>query len=177
MKMFKLITDFGSLIIFFIAYKYAGLLKATLYTFFFSLFTLLMTYIKYKKLSLTSLISSLLFILSFILTKLSGNSVFIKVKPTFLYCTFALIFLVTCLKRNPAVRYILGNTIKFKEKKTWYILNTRFIYFFIFMACINEIIWRNLSEEVWVNFKVFLTIPITTIFLVSQIPFVIKNKN
>jgi intracellular septation protein len=50
------------------------------------------------------------------------------------------------------------------------------MWFFIVMACANEIIWRNFSEDIWVNFKVFGAMPITIIFVLLQMPFIIKNK-
>ena len=40
----------------------------------------------------------------------------------------------------------------------------------------NEVIWRNFTEETWVNFKVFGALPITLLFMITQMPFIIRNK-
>ena len=58
----------------------------------------------------------------------------------------------------------------------WVKLNTRWIYFFFFMALLNEIVWRTMGEEFWVNFKVWGLLPITFIFTAFQIPLINKYK-
>ena len=37
----------------------------------------------------------------------------------------------------------------------WNKLNTRWALFFIFLALLNEIVWRTQPETTWVNFKVW----------------------
>lgn len=174
--MLKFITEFGPVIAFFIGYRVGGILEATLYMLVVSVISLLITYLKERKINSINLISSSLLFATASLTLFSGNSIFIKMKPTVLYCVFACVFLITNFKWKPAVQYLLGASIKFKEDKNWYSLNFRFMWFFILMACANEIIWRNFSEEIWVSFKVFGAMPITIIFILLQMPFIMRNK-
>lgn len=174
--MLKFITEFGPLIAFFIGYKTGGILEATLYMLVTSIIGLLITYIKERKINIVNLIASGLLLVSASLTLFSGNSIFIKMKPTVLYCVFAIIFLVTNFKWKPAIQYVLGAAIKFKEEKSWYNLNLRFMWFFILMALANELVWRNFSEDIWVSFKVFGAMPITIIFILLQLPFIMKNQ-
>lgn len=174
--MLKFITEFGPVIAFFIGYRVGGILEATLYMLVVSVISLLITYLKERKINSINLISSSLLFATASLTLFSGNSIFIKMKPTVLYCVFACVFLITNFKWKPAVQYLLGASIKFKEDKNWYSLNFRFMWFFILMACANEITWRNFSEEIWVSFKVFGAMPITIIFILLQMPFIMRNK-
>ena len=58
----------------------------------------------------------------------------------------------------------------------WKILNNRWTYFFIFLALLNEIVWRTQTEEFWVNFKVWGMLPITFIFTASQVGIINKYK-
>jgi len=58
----------------------------------------------------------------------------------------------------------------------WRKLNIRWMFFFIFLAILNELIWRTQSEEFWVNFKVWGMLPITIIFTAFQIPLINKYK-
>lgn len=174
--MLKFITEFGPIVAFFIGYKTAGIMQATLYLLVVSIISLAVTYIIERKINTVNLISSVLLLGSASLTLFSGNIIFIKMKPTVLYCVFACIFLVTNFKWKPAIQYLLGTAIKFREDQNWYSLNLRFMWFFIGMACANEIIWRNFSEDIWVNFKVFGAMPITIIFVILQMPFILKNK-
>ena len=175
--MLKFITEFGPLIAFFIGYKTGGILEANLYMLVASMIGLCITYIKERKINMVNLISSGLLLVSASLTLFSGNSIFIKMKPTVLYCVFAGIFLITNFKWKPAIQYVLGTAIKFKEEKSWYSLNLRFMWFFILMAFANEFVWRSFSEDIWVSFKVFGAMPITIIFILLQMPFIMKNKS
>ena len=42
------------------------------------------------------------------------------------------------------------------------------VFFFILMAILNEVIWRNFSTDFWVSFKLFGFLPITIIFTLLQ---------
>ena len=50
----------------------------------------------------------------------------------------------------------------------WLILTRRWVGFFVFLALLNEAIWRNFSTDAWVNFKVFGILPLTLIFMALQ---------
>ena len=62
------------------------------------------------------------------------------------------------------------------EEKGWKILNYRWISFFIFMALLNEMVWRTQTEAFWVNFKVWGLLPISFLFAASQVPLINKYK-
>ncbi len=49
--------------------------------------------------------------------------------------------------------------------------------FFIFLAILNEIIWRTQDQEAWVNFKVWGILSLTFLFTAFQIPLINKYKN
>jgi intracellular septation protein len=46
--------------------------------------------------------------------------------------------------------------------------------FFFVLAVLNEIVWRNTSTDVWVNFKVFGVLPLTFLFGALQYPLLRK---
>nr|WP_315861708.1 septation protein IspZ [Candidatus Pelagibacter sp. IMCC9063] len=48
--------------------------------------------------------------------------------------------------------------------------------FFIFIAILNELVWRTQSEDFWVQFKVFGMIPITIVYTFFQISVIEKYK-
>lgn len=174
--MFKFIIEFSPLIAFFVGYKTAGILEATLSMLVAAIISIAITYIKERKINTINLISTAILLASSSLTLLSGNSMFIKMKPTVLYCLFSLIFLITNYKWNPAIKYVLGSAINLQEEKNWYSLNLRFMWFFLIMAVTNELVWRNFDESIWVNFKVFGSFPITLVFIILQMPFILKHQ-
>ncbi len=174
--MLKFLTEFGPLAAFFIGYSNNGIFTATLYMLLVSIIAITITYLKEKKINMVNIISSGLLLVSSSLTLFSGNSMFIKMKPTFLYIIFSIVFLVTNFKWQPAIKFVLGNAISMKEESKWRELNIRFMFFFIVMAIMNEVIWRNFSEESWVNFKVFGALPLSMLFMIAQMPFIMRNK-
>ena len=110
------------------------------------------------------------------LTIYFDNKVFFYMKPTIINILFALIlmygkfFLTISL-----LQLLLENSIKLKDEG-WKILTDRWIYFFIFLAFLNEMVWRTQSEEIWVQFKVFGILPITFVFTMFQIKILEKFR-
>ena len=97
-------------------------------------------------------------------------------KPTIINILFALILIYGKLfLEKSLLQSILENSIKLKDEG-WKILTDRWIYFFIFLALLNEIIWRTQSEDLWVKFKVFGILPITFIFTLFQIKIIEKFR-
>ena len=47
----------------------------------------------------------------------------------------------------------------------WINLSKRWAYFFLFLAAANEVVYRNFSDAVWVNFKLFGIMGLTFIFI------------
>lgn len=174
--MVKFFSEIVPLLTFFVGYKMDGILTATLYMIVASVFGMMISYFYERRINKVNLFSTLLLTISAGITLSSGNLVFIKMKPTILYFLFAVIFLLTNFKWKPAIQHALGGTIKFRDEKCWYVLNIRFMYFFFAMGCLNELIWRNFDESLWVNFKVFGAMPITLVFTMLQIPFIMRNR-
>ncbi|RTK92385.1 MAG: septation protein IspZ [Rickettsiales bacterium] len=174
--MLKFLTEFSPLVAFFVGYKMGGILDATLYMLILSIICIIITYVVEKKINKVNLVSTILIVCSASLTLISGNPIFIKIKATILYILFSIVFLVTSYKYTPVIKYVLGTTIIFHDEQKWNELNMRFMWFFLAMAFMNEIMWRNFSEQAWVNFKVFGAIPIMIIFILAQMPFLFRNK-
>ena len=90
---------------------------------------------------------------------------FFKMKPTFIYALFALILGVGLLRRRSYLQFVLEEAVPL-EREGWMILTRRVMIFFIALAILNEVIWRTMSTDMWVNFKTFgLTIAIFAFFM------------
>jgi intracellular septation protein len=97
-------------------------------------------------------------------------------KPTIVNLIFAVILLVSksFFNRN-FLKFFLQTAFQLNEEG-WGKLNSRWAYFFIFLALLNEIVWRTQPESTWVNFKVWGMLPITIIFTAMQLPLINKYK-
>tara|TARA_B100001769_G_scaffold205583_1_gene165119 strand:- start:834 stop:1385 length:552 start_codon:yes stop_codon:yes gene_type:complete len=177
-SLIKFITDFGPLIIFFSFYYKSGknlqiaippLVIATI-------ISIIIVWIIEKKIPIVPLLGGVLITLFGGLTIYFENPVFIYMKPTIINIIFAIaLFFGKYFTREPILKKILGKTMPLNNEG-WNILNSRWIFFFIFLAILNEFVWRTQSEEFWVNFKVWGMLPITIIFTAFQIPLINKYK-
>lgn len=174
--MLNFLIEFLPLAGFFIGYKIGGIIQATIYMLVLTIISVIVGYYNEGKVNKINLISAALLLISGSMTIASGNPAFIKMKPTILYIIFSIIFLISGIYQKPAIRYLFRATIEFSSDNSWYILNKRFMYFFLLMAALNEYIWRNFSEAFWVKMKVFGFLPISLLFVILQIPFIIKHK-
>ncbi|MEC7732218.1 MAG: septation protein IspZ, partial [Pseudomonadota bacterium] len=52
----------------------------------------------------------------------------------------------------------------------WMVLTRRWTGFFVFLAVLNEAVWRTQTTDLWVSFKVFAILPLTIGFLLLQMP-------
>jgi intracellular septation protein len=174
----KFITDFGPLLIFFTIYYKSGndlrvaippLIVATL-------IAVLISYIVERKIPYVPLVGGIIISIFGGLTLYFNNPVFLYVKPTIINIIFALVLFVgkTFLNKN-FLKILFNNAFQINETG-WNKLNNRWIIFFIFLAFVNELVWRTQTEVIWVNFKVWGMLPLTFIFTAFQLPLINKYK-
>ena len=174
----KFSTDFGPLLIFFIIYfNNDQNLKIAIPPFIVAtLVALVVIYFLEKRIPMMPLISGILVTLFGGLTIYFDNKVFFYMKPTIINILFALALIFgKFFTKKPLLKTIFKSAFNL-EDEGWKILNDRWIYFFIFVAILNEIVWRTQTEAFWFNFKVWGLMPISFIFAASQVPIINKYK-
>lgn len=175
----KFLCDYLPLIVFFTCYKFSTspnpLITATIYMVATTIIALAISYFLNKKLPLVPLFSATLLTIFGFLTVFLQDERFIKVKPTIVNLIFAAILFYGYLAKKPLLSYLLEGQIKL-QKQAWLILSLRWALFFIFLALLNEVIWRNFDTDFWVKFKVFGMMPLSLIFTISQLPFIVKES-
>ena len=163
----KSLIEINPLILFFIVNAKYGIIVATKIFVITTLIALVVSYLHLKKFSAPLLITSFLVLIFGGLTIFFKDPTFIKLKPTIVYLLFSsFLFLGLILKKN-FLKIYLSNLIKLNNIG-WDILTKRWSLFFLAMAILNEIIWRNFSTDFWVSFKVFGFLPLTIIFMMLQ---------
>ena len=73
-----------------------------------------------------------------------------------------------CSRGRPLLKLLFGEAFNLTEEG-WRKLSCAGSLFFVVLAVLNEIVWRNFSEATWVNFKVFGILPLTLVFAMAQI--------
>ena len=174
----KFITDFGPLLIFFtIYYKSGNNLSTAIPPLIIStLIAVAIMYFVEKKIPYVPLIGAIVISLFGGLTLYFDNPIFIYMKPTIVNIIFAGILIVSNIYFNKNFLKLFLQTAFQLNDEGWKKLNFRWAYFFIFLAILNEIVWRTQPESTWVNFKVWGILPITIIFTAMQLPLINKYK-
>ena len=99
---------------------------------------------------------------------------FIKIKPTIVNALFAGALFTGLLVGHSLLKVVFGEVFRLNEDG-WRKLTLRWACFFTFLAVLNEVVWRNFSDDFWVAFKVWGTMPITILFTLSQMPLIMKH--
>ena len=174
----KFATDFGPLLIFFtIYYKTENNLSAAIPPLIIStIIAIVIMYFVEKKIPFVPLIGGVIITLFGGLTLYFDNPIFIYMKPTIVNVIFAGTLIISKVFFNKNfLKFFLHTAFQLNEIG-WDKLNFRWAYFFIFLALINEVVWRTQPETTWVNFKVWGILPITFIFTVLQLPLIRRYK-
>ena len=177
----KLAADFGPLLIFFIIYfNNENDLKVAIPPFIIAtLISLIVIYFLEKRIPMVPLTGGILITLFGGLTLYFDNKIFFYMKPTIINLLFAgVLFFGKYFTKKPLLKIFFQTAINL-ENIGWKKLNDRWIGFFIFVAILNEIVWRTQcpeNEHIWVNFKVWGLLPISFIFVASQVPLINKYK-
>ena len=174
----KLVADFGPLLVFFIIYfSNENDLKIAIPPFILAtLISLVVIYFLERRLPMVPLTGGILISLFGGLTLYFDNKIFFYMKPTIINLLFAgILFFGKYFTKKPLLKIFFQTAMKL-ENEGWKKLNDRWIFFFIFVAILNEIVWRTQSEVFWVNFKVWGLLPISFLFAASQISLINKYK-
>ena len=174
----KFVADFGPLLIFFVIYfNNENDLKVAIPPFIIAtLIALIVIYFLEKRIPMVPLVSGVLITFFGGLTLYFDNKVFFYMKPTIINLLFAgILFFGKYFTQKPLLQIFFQNAFNL-EDEGWKKLNYRWIGFFLFIAILNEIVWRTQSEVFWVNFKVWGLLPISFIFAACQVPLINKYK-
>jgi intracellular septation protein len=109
------------------------------------------------------------------LTLLLNDDLFIKMKPTIVNLVFAGILLGGLAFGQALLRHLFDQVFRLTETG-WRKLTLRWSLFFVFLAVLNEVIWRNFSTDFWVAFKVFGIMPLTIVFAVLQLGLIKRHE-
>lgn len=164
----KFLFDLFPIILFFVAYKFAGIFAATAVAIAATVAQISWVWFKHRK------VDTMLWVSFVIVTVFGGatlffqNPTFIKWKPTMLYWFFAgsLIFAPLVLKKN-LIRNLLEAQMKLPEA-LWGKVNLAWAGFFAAMGVINLLVAYNFSEDTWVNFKLFGGMGLMLVFVLAQ---------
>ena len=171
----KLALDIGPLVLFFVGNARWGIFPATAIFMAAILVALAVSYALTKRLPIMALVSAAIVTVFGSLTLVLHDETFIKVKPTIIYALFGATLLFGLATRKPLLEMVFDSVFHLTEEG-WRKLTLRWCVFFLAMAVLNEIVWRNFSTDAWVSFKLFGAVPLTFLFAALQYPLLMKHE-
>ena len=169
----KLALDLGPLVLFFLVNAKLGIFYATGVFMAAVLVALVVSYVLIRRLPVMTVVSAVIVTVFGGLTIVLADETFIKVKPTIIYLLFAGTLFGGLILRKPLLEIVFDQMFHLTEEG-WRKLTVRWAIFFLALAVLNEIVWRNFSTDAWVSFKVFGALPMTFLFAMLQVPLLNK---
>lgn len=171
----RLVRDLGPLLVFFVAYKFSDIFIATACFMAAVLVALVAGYVQERRLAPMPLFTAILVLIFGGLTLYLRNEIFIKMKPTVLYALFSALLLGGLAFNQLLIKHVLAQAFDLSDDG-WRRLTWRWGGFFLGLAVLNEIVWRNFSTSTWVTFKVWAIIPLIFLFALAQTPLILKHE-
>jgi intracellular septation protein len=171
----KLVLDLGPLLLFFFANSHYGIFAATATFMVAVLVALAVSYVITRHLPIMPVVTAIIVVVFGGMTLILHDATFIKVKPTIIYALFGAALLGGLMFNKPLLGVVFDSLFQLTEEG-WRKLTWRWTIFFFALAVLNEIVWRNASTNVWVDFKVFGVVPLTFVFAALQYPLMKKYE-
>ncbi len=176
----KLALELGPIILFFIAYSkmkdntynvfdrdYDGFIIVTAIFIPVLLMTTGILWALTGKLSKMQLMTAILVVVFGGLSVWFNDERFFKMKPTMIYIFFGGSLAVGLLRGQSYLKSMMEEAMPLSDQG-WMILTKRICIFFLSLAVVNEVVWRTMSTDAWVNFKTFGLTAALFVFFMAQ---------
>ena len=170
----KLLLDLGPLVLFFAVNALYGIFAATGVFMVTVVAALIASRLLYGKIETMPVVTAVFVMVFGGLTIYLHDETFIKMKPTVVYLLFAAILLAGLALKRVFLKMLMGEAFSLTDEG-WLKLTYRWAGFFVAMALLNEIVWRSVSTDTWVSFKVFGLFPLTLLFAALQVGLLQKH--
>jgi len=122
------------------------------------------------------MLTTAIIVVTVLATLLTGDKRFFYMKPTAVNILFGIGVLGGIVFKKNVLKMLMGQAYSMPDK-AWNMFAIRWGLFFFAMAAVNEVVWRNFSEAFWANFKLFGFVPLTLVFILTQMPFLLKHSD
>ncbi|MDA8853275.1 septation protein IspZ [Amylibacter sp.] len=176
----KTALEMGPVILFFVVYSkikdneylllgetYEGFIVATALFIPILLIATAILYLLTGKLSKMQIFTAILVVVFGGLGIWFNDEKFFKMKPTMIYLLFGGILGYGLFRGQSYLQVVMDGALPMTSEG-WMILTKRFMFFFFGLAVANEMIWRSLSTDIWVNFKTFGLPLAMFVFFITQ---------
>jgi len=164
----KVLADFFPIILFFVAYKTAGIFTATAVAIAATVVQIGWHYFRHRRIEPLQWLSLGVIVLFGGATLLSHDETFIKWKPTVLYGLMGgALWVGHFLFQRNFLRVLLDKQLTLPEA-AWVVLLHSWAGFFAVMGVLNLWVAYAFDTDTWVNFKLFGSMGLMLVFVLAQ---------
>jgi intracellular septation protein len=164
----KLFLDFFPIILFFVAFKFAGIYVATGVAIAATILQIAWLRHSTGKVEPMQWVTLAVIVLFGGATIVLQNETFIKWKPTVLYWLMGGTLMAGQLVfRKNLLKSLMGSQLELPEP-AWRVTNWSWIVFFALMGVVNLWVAFNFDTNTWVNFKLFGGLGLMALFVIGQ---------
>lgn len=167
-QLLKMLVELGPIVVFFVVNTQSGIFWGTGAFMIATVVALVVSRVLFGRLPIMPLVSGVFVLVFGGLTLWLQDEQFIKIKPTIVNLLFAGALLGGLAFGLSLIKYVFGEAMKLTDVG-WRILTFRWGLFFIFLALLNELVWRTCSTNFWLSFKAWGIMPLTIAFAIAQI--------
>jgi intracellular septation protein len=171
----SLALDYGPLIAFFLAYRFAGAFTGTAVFMGAILIAVIVSKWKLGRVSPMLWLSAILVIGFGALTIYFHDERFIQIKPTIIYVLLGGLLLGGIALGKPLLKYVLEAGYDGLSDRGWMLLSRNWGLFFIAMAALNEAMRAGLSFDTWLTVKVWALPILSVVFALANVPVMTKH--
>jgi intracellular septation protein len=172
----RLAIDLGPLLVFFAVNFIRGdIIEATIAFMVAITAAMAVSKIKYRHISPMLWFSGAMVLVLGGITIWLHDETFIKIKPTIYYLMVASLLLFGLATGRNLLKTVLGTAYPGLSERGWQILTRNWAIFFLVMAGLNELVWRNSSTDFWIGFKIWGFMPATFIFALAHVPMLMRH--
>lgn len=163
----KMLLELGPIVVFFVVNARTDIFTGTIWFMAATVIALSASWYVYGRIPVMPLVSGIFILFFGTLTVLLEDELFIKIKPTIVNSIFATVLFGGLFFGQALLKYLFGEVFRLTDEG-WKKLTFRWACFFVVLAVLNEIVWRNFSNEFWIAFKLMGIMPLTMVFAISQ---------
>ena len=176
MRLGSMFSEIIPLASFFVVNQSHGLYMGALAALVTALVLIVVFWVIEKRLARFVVFSTLISGILTVTALMTAEKLFIKIQPSLFSFAFAVVLL-----GGAAMMKVFFKTQFDLPDRVWWQLSLRWGLFFLVAGIANEIAWRQLSDDDWVTFRVFVMAPATGLFMLAQLPLTLYglrvNKN
>lgn len=167
--------DFGPLLVFFLAYKFVGVIAGTVAFMAAIVIAVIVSKVKLGKVSPMLWLSAALVVGFGALTVYFKDPKFIQIKPTIIYTMFAGALFFGLAIGKPLLKMLLQAAYDGLNDTGWMKLSRNWAFFFAGMAVLNEAMRMMLTFDTWLTLKVWGVTILSFGFAMANIPMMMRH--